>query len=169
MEEPDPQAVVYDCLETELPAEYPIDRQTENWIINGDGKQVFFNLLVQIFTTSQQVPAAVLKYTAEKFNHSDSTIRFVKEVLKPFSYSNQPNSLKKVLRLKILDIQKLYQEYCVYHKLGQPGKVKHLKETVLRYGYTVVRSKNGLEIKGVIVNTELILKIILGNQRSSLT
>ena len=45
-EKPNFEKKVEDCLGDMLPAEYERDTITEEWITKGNGKQVFFNLLV---------------------------------------------------------------------------------------------------------------------------
>lgn len=148
--------MIKDCLGTELQAEYPIDKITENWIVEENGKQVFFNLLFKVFGSVQPVPASVVKYSTEMFHQNDSLSNFIEEFLRPAEYESKSNNEKRALRLRLSEIYTLYTEYCSIEGLGIPQIQKKLKRKLTDNKLNVARGKHGLEVRGVLLNTEKI-------------
>ena len=65
---------VTDCMGGVYQAQYRKDISTEKWIVDGPGKQVFFNLLTQVFTKVPEMPVNVRKFTLQQFDKQDSLL-----------------------------------------------------------------------------------------------
>ena len=76
------------------------------------------------------------------------------ELLRPYDYETRSNNEKRALRIALSDLYNLYKEYCSFESLGIPQILKNLKQKLTENGFTVARSKNGMEIRGILLNTE---------------
>ena len=159
MEKPDLEKKIKDCMGNKHRAEYKKDPTTEQWIIDGDGKQVFFNLLVQVFCKNPKMPDAVKIYTRSKFNQQDTAFSFLKEYAKPHEFAGMSSYMKNIVTVTLKGLVKLYEQYVLFRKLGTPQLLKHMKFTLVKENYVLVKTNKAIIIRGIVFNTEN-LKVI---------
>ena len=156
---PDLEKTVEDSLGCTVQAEYKKDLETEEWIIKGDGKQIFFNLMIQLFTKSPKMPASVKRYTAYKFDQQDTVLIFVKDFLQPHNPQGLDQVKKNALTISIKSLMLLYKHYVKVEKLGKPVLTKHMKEMLKSRQYTIVKTNRAIVARGVLLNMRM-LKLI---------
>ena len=142
-----------------LQVEYNKDIGTEKWITEGHGKQVFFNLLVQVFSKTPKKPMNVQVYTNSKFDQHDSVMSFIKQFIQKVDYKKLNNIKKRAATVSIKNITLLYNQYVDFEKLGRPRLAKHLRESLKRYNYSVVKTRTALVIRGIILHVEKLKRI----------
>ena len=146
-----------------LQVEYKKDTQTELWITEGRGKQVFFNLLVKVFSKTPKMPPNVKVYTESKFDQHDSTVSFTNQFIKQVDYKKINSNHKTAATISIKNLTVLYNQYVRFQKLGRPKLAKHLKEILKRSNFSVVRTNKALAVQGIILHVEEFKRIFRYN------
>ena len=109
---------------------------------------------MKVFNSSPPIPASVLTYTTEKFKEHNSASTFISEFLQKSEYGSKGMIEKRALRIMISDLYKYYTQFCHSAKLGPPQIRKKFNSVLTEQGFTIVRSKHGMQLRGVIINTE---------------
>ena len=116
-------------------------------------------MLVEVFCKNPKRPKAVELYTNQKFDMHDSVLSFIRDIVQPHQYIGLSPELKKIVTINVKSLVVLYKQYVLFERLGIPKLFKHVKNTLIREKYTIVKSKKALVIRGLILNVEKLKEI----------
>ena len=109
------------------------------------------------------MPLNVKLYTDSKFDLDDSALSFVKEFVQEVRYESLRNNEKKAATVSIRYLTVLYNQYVEFAKLGRAKLAKHLRDTLKRLGYSVVRTKIAVVVRGIVLNIRKLKNIYIHN------
>ena len=132
--------------------QYVKDISTEKWMTDGLGKQVFFNLLTQVFTMHPEMPINVKTFTFQQFDKQDSLLHFMNTFVQAIQFENLSMSKKKACTVSIKGICKLYTQYVAFERLPNAKLRKHIKNILVRKGFSIVKTKKALVVRGILLN-----------------
>ena len=116
-------------------------------------------MLVKVFTKCPRLPGSVAVYTDSKFDNDDTTMSFVKQFVQKTIHESLNNRAKRAATVSIKKLTTLYSQYVYYEKLGIPKLAKHMKETLKRLGFNIVRTKSGVVVRGIVLNIAKLKRI----------
>ena len=118
-----------------------------------------FPLLVVLFSNSPKMPRIVEIYTNSKFDQHDSALVFVKIFVQDIRYESLRSPEKKAVTVSIKNLTILHNQFIKYKKLGRPNLAKHLKNTLQRSNLSILKTKDAMVERGIVLNIEK-LKLI---------
>ena len=105
------------------------------------------------------MPISVQKFTSLQFDKQDSTLDFVSKIVQPIQHENLPAAKKKAVSVSVKGIYILYKQFVDFGHLGKVKLRKHLKNTLVRQNFVIIKTRKAMVVRGILLNAEK-LKLI---------